>query len=133
MGDDMKNIFYLSLTATQLTTLKTALTNFIVIDGGDYINEETADIIYAVVNQIDSVMEKPNLSALLGDTRTDFENLTQDELKDTYAKLLSIGKKNDLTAHENMCLHYLVAKASDLLPNQIENENEPEMEQGAEQ
>jgi hypothetical protein len=76
------------------------------------------------------------LTALLSDTRMDFENLAPDELKAVYEKLLAIGIGNSLTANENDCLQYLVGEVSELLPDHGEGEAvreaEIETEQGEE-
>ena len=75
-----------------------------------------------------------SLSDLFADTRLDFENLSQDELKSLYEKFLAIGMNNELTANENICLQSLVDEVSDLLPDRGENtaELEAEIEQGIE-
>jgi uncharacterized phage infection (PIP) family protein YhgE len=77
-----------------------------------------------------------SLSELLGDTRVDFENLSPDELKATYGKLLSIGMDNDLTASELSCLQYLTEEAESLLPDRDDagraHESENELDQGEE-
>jgi len=72
-----------------------------------------------------------SLSELLADTRLDFENLSQDELKAVYEKLLAIGMDNGLTANENDCLQSLVDEVADILPNH--GEYEPTLEAEAEQ
>jgi hypothetical protein len=80
--------------------------------------------------------QSPSLSELLADTRVDFENLSPDELKATYEKLLAIGMNNDLTANELNCLQYLTDEAEALLPERSEadtaQEVELEQEQGEE-
>ncbi len=63
-----------------------------------------------------------SLSEMLADMRVDFENLTPDELKATYDKLLEIGKDNDLTANELTCLQYLTDEAEALLPGRGDGE-----------
>lgn len=60
--------------------------------------------------------QSASLSELLGDTRMDFENLSQDELKEVYKNLLAIGMNNELTANENICLSSLVDEIGDMLP-----------------
>ena len=126
----------LSFTTTQLTTIRSALTNFLTIDSGDYISEETAKIIDSVVEQIDSTIEPPHLSKLLDNIPLDFHYLSTNELEDVYKKLLAIGKENDLTADENACLQALVNQSGKILMNRSEyepeNETEPEAEQEAE-
>jgi len=72
-----------------------------------------------------------SLSELLADTRLDFENLSQGELKAVYEKLLAIGMNNGLTANENDCLQSLVEEVADILPNH--GEYEPTLEAEAEQ
>jgi len=77
-----------------------------------------------------------SLSELLSDTRMDFENLSQEELKEVYEELLAIGMDNDLTTNENTCLQNLVDEVSDLLPDHGEyepaQEAEIELNQGEE-
>ena len=72
-----------------------------------------------------------SLSELLADTRLDFENLSQGELKAVYEKLLAIGMDNSLTANENDCLQSLVEEVADIFPNH--GEYEPTLEAEAEQ
>lgn len=69
-----------------------------------------------------------SLSELLADTRLDFENLSQEELKVVYEKLLAIGMDNDLTANENDCLSSLVEEVGDILPDHGEYEHQAELE-----
>jgi hypothetical protein len=77
-----------------------------------------------------------SLATLLADTRMDFENLSPDELKTVYEKLLAIGMDNDLTANENICLQGLVDDITEMLPNHGEfeptHQHEAETEQGEE-
>ena len=84
----------------------------------------------------DESKAETRLSELLADTRLDFENLSPDELKTVYEKLLSAGMDNGLTSDENTRLQHLVEQAESLLPEQPENshahEQEIEAEQGAE-
>jgi uncharacterized protein Yka (UPF0111/DUF47 family) len=78
--------------------------------------------------------QAPSLSELLADTRFDFENMSQNELRTVYEKLLTIGMDNDLTASENVCLQSLVDEVDKLLPH-IEEANltqENELDQGEE-
>jgi hemoglobin-like flavoprotein len=78
-------------------------------------------------------VESASLSDLLADTRMDFENLTPDELKATYDKLLAIGMNNDLTSNELTCLQYLTEEAEKLLPERDETAQTQEREQAEEQ
>jgi hypothetical protein len=78
-------------------------------------------------------VESVSLSDLLADTRVDFENLTLDELKATYDKLLAIGMDNDLTSNELTCLQYLTEEAETLLPELDTAEPSQELEQAEEQ
>lgn len=75
-----------------------------------------------------TVEQAVSLADLLADTRVDFENLSPDELKAVYEKLLAIGMNNDLTANENVCLSSLVGEVGDLLPDRGEYEPAPERE-----
>jgi hypothetical protein len=77
--------------------------------------------------------ESVTLSDLLADTRVDFENLTPDELKATYDKLLEIGMDNDLTPNELTCLQYLTDEAEALLPERDSAEPSQELEHAEEQ
>jgi hypothetical protein len=74
------------------------------------------------------VEEAVSLSDLLGDLRMDFENLSPDELKATYDKLLDIGMNNDLSANELNCLQYLTESAESLLPDRGEDDIALEVE-----
>ena len=71
-----------------------------------------------------------SLSELLEDMRMDFENLSPEELKATYEKLLDIGMNNNLTADELNCLQYLTESAESLLPDRgdVEPTHEAENE-----
>jgi len=69
-----------------------------------------------------------SLSELLEDMRMDFENLSPEELKVTYEKLLDIGMNNDLTANELNCLQYLTENAESLLPDRGEADTALEVE-----
>jgi hypothetical protein len=77
-----------------------------------------------------------SLADLVADMRLDFENLTPEELKATYEKLLAIGMDNDLTANELNCLQSLTDEAESLLPERGETETaqeaENELDQGEE-
>jgi len=77
---------------------------------------------------------QPSLSALLGDTRLDFENLSQDELTAIYERFLTIGMNNNLTADENACLQSLTEEVEALLPERQTPEpaQEAELDQGEE-
>jgi hypothetical protein len=83
-----------------------------------------------------AVEQAASLAELLADTRLDFENLSRDELKAVYEKLLAIGMDNGLTANENTCLSSLVEEVGSLLPDRGDyepgREAETEAEQGAE-
>jgi hypothetical protein len=74
-----------------------------------------------------------SLADLLEDTRVDFENLSPEELKATYDKLLAIGMNNDLTANELNCLQYLTEDAESLLPERGEADHSQEVELEQEQ
>lgn len=78
--------------------------------------------------------ESVSLAELLTDVRVDFENLSTEELKTTYEKLLAIGMDNDLTANELACLQYLAEDAESLLPERGDYEQTAviEADQGAE-
>jgi uncharacterized phage infection (PIP) family protein YhgE len=67
--------------------------------------------------------QRTNLSDLLGDTRLDFENLSQEELKTVYEKFLAIGMDNGLTANENTCLQSLTEDVEALLPDRGDRDN----------
>ena len=75
-----------------------------------------------------AVEQAVSLSELLADTRLDFENLSRDELKAVYEKLLAIGMDNGLTANENACLRNLVEEVGDMLPDSGGYEPAPELE-----
>jgi hypothetical protein len=80
-----------------------------------------------------AVVQAVSLSEMLADMRVDFENLTPDELKATYDKLLAIGMDNDLTPNELTCLQYLTEEAEALMPDRDSAEPSQELEYTEEQ
>jgi len=67
---------------------------------------------------------------------SDFESLSQDELKTLYTKVLDIGMNEDLSSGENAFLQDIVEEIESMLPERVEadrpNERETEAEQGEE-
>lgn len=76
-----------------------------------------------------SPIEQPtSLAELLGNTRMDFENYTQDELESLYSNLLNIGMKNELSANESTCLQSLAGQIEILLAKSLDSETSAEAE-----
>lgn len=98
------------------------------VDNLDQHNREKTAVIENSETPQSAAEQAASLSELLADTRLDFENLSQDELKAVYEKLLAIGMDNDLTANENDCLSSLVEEVGDILPDHGEYDHQAELE-----